>query len=141
MSTQLLHKTIAAFQLTLDLVTSIEASFLHKKLPNLKSNKIGQQFWCIIGARESYIKAIENEKWIGFSCSLENSFSKEEIITKLNESALKWKQFEGNELSEKQKTILLDLYTHEIQHHGQLIRFCYALEIKFPKSWNNKYTV
>ena len=112
---------------------------LLSKLPNLKSNKIGEQFWCIIGARESYLRAIENREWLGFSCSLKDCFSTTEVIQKLKETNLQLNKIEN--LNAKQTKILMDLYTHEIQHHGQLIRFCYALEIKFPKSWNLAYTV
>ena len=35
-----------------------------------RSNTIGSQFWCVIGARESYGAAIESGVWRGFSCSL-----------------------------------------------------------------------
>ena len=112
MSKELFQSTKKAFQLSLDLINSIEETSLTKKLPNLKSNKIGQQFWCIIGARESYLKALEKQEWTGFSCSLKDSFSKTEILTKLKESASSLAHFSETILSTKQNKILLDLYTH-----------------------------
>jgi hypothetical protein len=33
------------------------------------------------------------------------------------------------------------LLEHEIQHHGQLIRFVYGNRLSFPESWNQRYTV
>lgn len=134
-------RVLEAFQLTIDLAEKTNSKNLKSKLPNLKSNKIGEQFWCIIGARESYLKAIQSGEWKGFGCSVENRFSSDEICTKLKESALAFEGLTQEKLSEKQLGFVLDLLTHEVQHHGQLIRYCYALDIMFPKSWNQKYTV
>ena len=134
------NKLKLAFQLTEDLAKILTEENLQAKIPNLKSNKIGEQFWCIIGARESFLKAIKVSEWKGFSCSVKNSFSIQEIITKLKDTNIVLDKLPSN-FNEQQSNLLIDLYTHEIQHHGQLIRYCYALEIKFPKSWNEKYTV
>ena len=30
---------------------------------------------------------------------------------------------------------------HEVQHHGQLIRFVYGNALTFPESWHDRYTV
>lgn len=131
-----------AFELTRDLVGNLSDAQLGKKLENLPSNPIGDQFWCIIGARESYLEAMKNEKWMGFSCSLEHARSCVAIDTCLNKSEMNIIQFiEQNNLSDTQLSLLFDLHEHEIQHHGQLIRYMYANHIPFPKSWNNRYTV
>ena len=45
-----LHK---AFDLTLDLVHDLNTDDLKLKLRDIPSNTIGEQLWCIIGARES----------------------------------------------------------------------------------------
>lgn len=135
------RRVIQAFQLTLDLAKQTNSKNLKSKLPNLKSNKIGEQFWCIIGARESYLNAIKNGEWKGFSCSVNDSFSPEEIIAKLSQTQQNFESLLQKELSETQTNFVLDILTHEVQHHGQLIRYCYALGIDFPKSWNQKYTV
>ena len=47
-----------SFKLTHDLVTHLAESALSLNLPNLPSNQIAGQLWCIVGARESYFKAI-----------------------------------------------------------------------------------
>lgn len=34
-----------------------------------------------------------------------------------------------------------DLLEHETQHHGQLIRYIYALDIPRPPSWRERYAL
>ena len=45
--------------------------------------------WCVVGARESYIEAIEHDGWIGFSCSLSGRdvTSKDRMLGALDRSA------------------------------------------------------
>lgn len=134
-----LHK---AFNLTFDLVDVITTDDLKLKLKDIPSNTIGEQLWCIIGARESYLKAIVNEDWMGFSCSLDDTTSKNKILECLKKSAEDSLDFLTNtELNEKQTELLLVLLEHEIQHHGQMIRYFYGNKLPFPKSWNERYTV
>ena len=134
-----LHK---AFNLTFDLVNSITTDDLKLKLKGIPSNTIGQQLWCIIGARESYLKAIINENWMGFSCSLDDTTSKTKVLKCLEKSAEDSLSFlNGFELTEKQVELLLTLLEHEVQHHGQLIRYFYGNKLAFPESWIDRYTV
>lgn len=48
-----------AFSLTADLVDHLDGAVLGADLPNLPSNRISGQLWCVVGARESYSVAIE----------------------------------------------------------------------------------
>ncbi|MFN4151258.1 MAG: hypothetical protein ACK4IX_09965 [Candidatus Sericytochromatia bacterium] len=138
----LIKKVIRAFNLTSDLVNNLSDEQLVLTISDLPSNKIGEQFWCIIGARESYLRAIENSKWSGFTCSLKSINSKIEIKDCLDKSLNNTISFlKDNDLSEIQLDILLDLLEHEVQHHGQLIRYFYSNKLDFPKSWNDRYTV
>ncbi len=140
---EMIYKRLqSAFSLTLDLASKLEEKDLKKRLGDLPSNTIGEQFWCIIGARESYLNAILNEEWMGFSCSLRNTESKSEVLQCLSEGADSCLEYlDKKRLNEKQMDFLLTLYEHEIQHHGQLIRYIYGNKLKFPKSWNERYTV
>jgi hypothetical protein len=134
-----LHK---AFNLTTDLVNAMTADDLKLKLKGLPSNTIGEQLWCVIGARESYLNAIINEGWTGFSCSLNDTTSKISVLECLKKSAEDSLDFLNScELNEKQVELLLALLEHEIQHHGQLVRYFYGNKLNFPKSWNERYTV
>lgn len=134
-----LHK---AFDLTVDLVHAMTIDDLKLNLKGMPSNTIGEQLWCIIGARESYLKAIINGGWVGFSCSLDDTTSKDKIMLCLEKSAEDSLKYLNNfELNEVQVELLFCLLEHEILHHGQLIRYIYGNKLTFPKSWNERYTV
>ncbi len=138
----LLNHLKRSFELSRELVEGLSESELELKLKNLPSNTIGQQIWCMIGARESYLKAIEKGGWAGFSCSLTNASSKDDVLTCLIRSQNDFLNFlQERELDEGQVEYLVTLLEHEIQHHGQLIRYFYANKLIFPKSWNDRYTV
>jgi len=138
----LINKLERAFNLTLDLVDSLSDEKLLLTLKDLPSNRIGDQLWCVIGARESYLKAIQNSTWSGFSCSLQDVTSKSEIIKHLQKSSTDTFSFlKHASLSDKQIDMMLNLLEHEVQHHGQLIRYFYGNQLKFPQSWNERYTV
>jgi uncharacterized damage-inducible protein DinB len=131
-----------AFNLTDDLVQGLSETDFTLKLNDLPSNTIGEQLWCMVGARESYLKAIINEGWSGFSCSLNDTTSKVEILRSLQKSADECLRFlNSHELNETQTDLLITLLEHEIQHHGQLIRYVYGNKLGFPKSWHKRYTV
>ncbi len=131
-----------AFDLTYDLFESLSESNLNLKLKDLPSNKIRDQVWCVIGARESYLNAIKKSKWSGFNCSLESGFIRAEVLAQLKKTQEEMISYlKQNEPSEVQVEIVLDLLEHEIQHHGQLIRYVYGNKLNFPNSWNKRYTV
>jgi hypothetical protein len=44
-------------------------------------------------------------------------------------------------LGQTQIELAFALLRHEVQHHGQLIRYVYANGLTFPASWNARYTV
>lgn len=140
--TKLIERLTNAFWLTEDLINVLSAEELNLRLGDLPSNTIGEQFWCMVGARESYLQAIIHGEWVGFSCSLTNLSSHEAVTHSLNNSA---EHFIDNtqsiELNDTQTDFLLLLLEHEIQHHGQLIRYMYGNKLAFPDSWKDRYTV
>jgi hypothetical protein len=138
---QLKAKLNRAFQLTHALVLHLDESSLSLDLPNLPSNRIAGQLWCIVGARESYTRAIEKGAWQGFSCSLATPKIKQSVLASLEETEKKLSETNFMGLSDAQIDLAFDLLEHEIQHHGQLIRFVYANGLTFPESWRERYTV
>lgn len=111
---------------------------------SIPSNTIGGQFWCLIGARESYTKAIKENGWVGFSCSMpqEDTNSKEKVLNSLTKTAQDFGQvLKGVEWTNDRDDLLLDLLEHETQHQGQLIRYVYGLKYKFPKSWAERWAL
>lgn len=37
--------------------------------------------------------------------------------------------------------LLMSLLEHEVQHHGQLIRYLYGNRLAIPQSWKARYTL
>ena len=135
-------RVLKAFSLTEDFYSHVKDDNLRLKISNVPSNSIGEQAYCIIGARESYLKAFNVGEWSGFECSLIDTNNKSLIIKKLKEAYSNIEVFlENSSTDQVDINLLIDLLEHEIQHHGQLIRVAYANRIKFPESWKVRYTV
>lgn len=130
-----------AFTLTRDLVVHLDEGALGLDLPNLPSNRIAGQLWCIVGARESFTRAIEAGGWQGFTCSLSAPRVKGSVLVALEASQARLASLSFADLGDERLALAFDLLEHEIQHHGQLIRFIYANGLTFPESWNKRYTV
>jgi hypothetical protein len=134
-----------SFALYRDLVASLDEADLDSKLPGLRSNTIGQQLWCVVGARESYSRAIRAGAWDGFSCSLDydRTADKEAVHEALQRSAAAVSEalagFDGQD--DARIRLILDLLEHEAQHHGQVIRYLYGLRFEIPESWKARYAL
>ena len=141
MNQKLQAHLVRSFKLTHDLLPHLDEEALGLDLPNLPSNRIAGQLWCIVGARESYSQAIEAGGWQGFSCSLTMPRAKEAVLAALDATLERLGEIDFADLSETQVDLAFELLEHEVQHHGQLIRFVYANGLTFPVSWNERYTV
>jgi hypothetical protein len=130
-----------AFALTADLVEHLDEVVLGADLPKLPSNRISGQLWCLVGARESYSAAIMAGAWQGFLCSLEAPGDKTAVMAALRSSSERLSGIDFEYLSDRQIEFGFDLLEHELQHHGQLIRYVYGNRLSFPSSWNERYTV
>ena len=141
MNQKLKEKLDRSFRLTHDLVAHLDETCLNLDLPSLPSNRIAGQLWCIVGARESYTKAIEMGSWKGFSCSLSTPRVKQSVLAALEATHKQMSEIDFADLTDVQIEFAFDLLEHEVQHHGQLIRFIYGNGLTFPDSWNKRYTV
>ncbi|MFO7682581.1 MAG: hypothetical protein R6X34_21295 [Chloroflexota bacterium] len=141
MNQKLKTKLEQSFKLTYDLVVHLDEEFLGLDLPNLPSNRISGQLWCLVGARESYTKAIETDSWQGFSCSLTTPQVKQSVLAALQATQKRLDEIGFVDLTEAQVDLAFALLEHEVQHHGQLIRFVYGNGLTFPESWRKRYTV
>lgn len=132
-----------SFTLYRDLIESLDETTLSSKLPQLPSNTLGLQLWCVVGARESYSRAIQANQWAGFTCSLETVSVKTPVAEALTRSA----QAVSDALksietyTDVQNRLIIDLLEHEAAHHGQLIRYLYALKLTIPASWKSRYAL
>jgi hypothetical protein len=128
-----------------DLLAALPESALAMKLPGVPSNTIGAQLWCVIGARESYARAVEAGAWAGFACSLTSAGSRDKLAvgTALSNSAgavvAKLDPLESYE--DARTRFIADLLEHEAAHHGQLIRYLYGLRLPIPDSWKARYAL
>jgi len=133
-----------ALALTDSLVDALDDAALEKHCGDARSNNIGSQFWCLVGARESYARAIKTGKWSGFSCSLEGAETKRaaamrEAMQKAGQDL--FESIQGVEPDTDRLNLLFDLLEHEAQHHGQLIRYFYANDIEFPTEFADRYSL
>ena len=127
-----------SFQMYEDLAASLSETDLGRDLP-VPSNTIWDQFWCVVGGRESYVKAVEAGEWVGFSCSLgpDTRGRKEPLTEALTSSASSVHEVSGADANDRELLLLL----HEIQHQGQLIRFLLGLELPVPESWSKRWSL
>lgn len=136
------QRVLQALRLTDDFYNHINGDSLRLRILDLPSNTIGEQAYCIIGARESYLEALRVGQWDKFICSLTDCNNITLIINKMEETHNNIEAFlQDIRIGEINSNLLFDLLEHEVQHHGQLIRYAYSNKIDFPKSWNIRYTV
>ena len=134
-----------SFELYREFAESLDESHLSACLPNLPSNTIGEQIWCVVGARESYSKAIHANGWSGFGCSLTSDQTrvKAQVLDALrrSEEAVLAALSGIGQYSETQNELAIDLLEHEAAHHGQLIRYIYGIKLEIPEGWKSKYAL
>jgi hypothetical protein len=128
-----------------ELAASLPESALSRNLPDLPSNRIGSQLWCVVGARESYARALEAGEWSGFTCSLDAEGSRRiadvrEALTRSGGLVL-GAAADADSFNDDRARLLVDLLEHEATHHGQLIRYLYALDLPIPAGWKKRYAL
>ena len=142
MKTTVISRLELAFRLYDDLLAYLPEPALKEKLPGLPSNELGHQLWCVIGARHSYTKALKAGSWQGFECPLpgNQTGSSEAVLAALKATAQETLVFLQSGAAFPEPT-LLELLEHEIQHHGQIIRYLYGLKLGVPDSWKKRYNL
>ncbi len=134
-----------SMQLYDELAASLTEASLQRKLPDIRSNRVGQQIWCVVGARESYARAVAAGAWEGFRCSMTGPDC--ESISAVREALLRSREEVEQCLvaqtpwSDVQSGFVLALLEHEAAHQGQLIRYLYALELPIPEGWKSRYAL
>ena len=136
MHREILTRLSDRFKAYSDLSALFSEDLLNQKIDVPKHKSLAEHLWCVVGARESYAKAIEQGEWSGFACSMQ-TFDPSEFRSKLDESA-----DAVNEAVRSVTTwtpdrsgLLATLAEHEVMHEGQIIRHMYALEQELPDSW------
>ncbi len=135
-------------QLTYDYLDLLDESHLNRRLPFAESRPIGYQFWCMVGAHESYLKKLETGEWQGFACSLDN-------IEKVTPTIIKQKMTEADTLmknllpqidfeqllknGQSPAEVVMQMIKHEMHHHGQLINLMFCHHLPIPDSWHQAW--
>lgn len=129
-------RLLTRFQAYKDLAAVVDDALLNEKIDVPKHKSLAEHLWCLVGARESYARAIEQGSWAGFSCSMD-AFSAADFAAKLAESGSAVELAIGNvsDWTEERSDLLATLAEHEVMHEGQIIRHMYALERELPSSW------
>ena len=119
-----------------DLAVSLDDELLTRKIDLAKHKNLAEHLWCVVGARESYARAIAQGSWAGFNCSME-AFTAEDFRVSLDASAAAVVlTLDSVVVWDAGRTSLLaTLAEHEVMHEGQIIRHMYALETTLPDSW------
>lgn len=132
-----------SFGLYRDFVDSIGPEDLGSRLGDVPSNTIGGQLWCVVGARESYSRAIKAGNWSGFACSLDDPGSPSKVRAALTRSEADVREALGglDSATGVAQGLILDLLEHEAAHQGQLIRYLYGLKLEIPPSWKARYAL
>lgn len=132
-----------SFALYHDFVESLDDPVLASRLPGIPSNTVGLQLWCVVGARESYARAISAGQWSGFACSLESTTEQTPVAGALARSAAAVGELLASidSFDDLRCGLLVDLLEHEAAHQGQLIRYLYGLRLPVPASWKARYAL
>ncbi len=131
-----------SFQLYDDLIQFLPEDFLTQRLGDLPSNEIGHQLWCVVGARASYLDALKAGSWQGFRCPLaaDDTGVIDAVQRALTSTAEDLVSYLTSSTGYPE-SLAVELLEHEVQHHGQLIRYLYGLKLGVPRSWKLRYNL
>lgn len=141
----------ASMELMAEFAGSVPEDALAQRLPGLRSNTVGAQLWCVVGARESYARAIAGGKWDGFACSLSGAdvVVRKRLVDALRAAAAAVRDAAAvardaetsGEVDDARLRLLIALLEHESAHQGQLIRYLYGLDLPVPAGWKKRHAL
>jgi uncharacterized damage-inducible protein DinB len=133
---------------TYDVLNLITPEDLPRTLLFPESATLYNQFWCMLGTSESFIRRMAEGSWQGWRCSLGDDATLEQLRTHLKQSdealyvALRKRdvlhRFDDGSTPLSQYFRLVE---HESHHQGQLINFIFALNLPIPESWADAWAL
>ena len=93
------------------------------------------------GAQESNLSLIIEDKWNGYSSSLDKLGKTDLATIKTHLQAADKQMLAAMKKADFSLTNYLILVEHEAHHQGQLINFIYAHNLAIPKSWQEKWAL
>jgi hypothetical protein len=134
----------AVFGLYDELVASLDADQLRQSLP-VPSNRIGMQLWCVVGARETWARAMQTGAWGPFACSIASFEDTQDpglVAGALAASASAFREAAlASPVDEIRTDFKLALLEHESQHLGQILRYLLGLGIEPPSGWKQRFAL
>ncbi len=118
-----------------DLIADTDEATINAAMDVPRHRSLGMHLWCIVGARESYAKAIEAGAMQRWSSSV-TKFEPEEFTAKLASSAQALQDAIDavEDWTPERERLLADIAEHEVMHEGQIIRLMFGLEKPLPES-------
>jgi hypothetical protein len=150
LSNILLEQWLGIRRLTYDYLNQIDDTHLVLKLPFPDSQSLGYQFWCMLGAHESYLRELKAGRWQGFSSSLDGF---EMMTTALIRQQMQKADTDMTELLQRLNLeeklengqygyeVVMQIIKHEMHHHGQLINFMFCFHLPIPLSWQEEWAL
>ena len=134
----------ATFALYDELIDSLDEPQLRQSLP-VPSNPIGLQLWCVVGARETWARALDSGTWGPFRCSIagvEGTRKRAVVAQALASSGAAYRAAAASGTNDDLRTDLkLGLLEHENQHLGQLLRYLLGLGLAVPPGWKKRFAL
>lgn len=136
MRDKIIENLQARFDAYAELIEQSDHAALDARIDAPKHKSLSEHLWCVVGARESYAKALEAGKWDGFACSM-TSFSPDDFRASLSQSADAVISAIGaiDQWTEIRDELLATLSEHEVMHEGQIIRHVLGTQGTLPPSW------
>jgi hypothetical protein len=130
------QRLINRFKAYSDLAGLLSTDLLTRTIDVPKHKSLANHLWCVVGARESYTKAIDQGAWSGFACSMQ-SFEPDDFRIHLEKSASAANDTVSaiTDWTPERASLLAEFSEHEVMHEGQIIRHMYAIEQVLPESW------
>jgi hypothetical protein len=135
-----------------DLLDELSHEDLAKKLPFPEAQSLYYQFWCMLGAQESWPPLLTRGVFEEFACSLDSLDDQPPSIAiiKARMAAADQRLIEALETGDLLRRFdngttplshYLRLVEHEAHHHGQLINLIYAHRLPIPQSWADQWAL
>lgn len=145
-----LHQWLQIRQATYDYLDILQPSDLALTLPFPESQSLNYQFFCMVGAHESYLKQLEHGSWQGFSSSISDIPDHTPALIKMHmqrADAAMSELLERIDLTQRLPDgsygyeVVQRMIEHEMHHHGQLINFLFCHHLPIPVSWHEKWAL
>jgi len=136
--------------MTYDYLDMLSQEQLALTLPFPESQPLSYQFWCMIGAHESYLRKLKHGLWQGFACSLDGmgDVTIANIKSQMQKSDTKMAGLLQTLTVDSLLTdgspahwAVLQMIKHENLHHGQLINYIYCHQLPIPASWVDEWAL